>query len=139
MELQRETLPDKSTLMRAFNTHFFDFIDDIISVFPENTDLVYAKKSFETIKRGNPTMILKAWYTFVYLPYKDVIETGNIAFFFDKDYKDDLNHIQNANEIMKMIDKIREPIKSMGGANQEHSTRYIQNLSKLSCSYNQAI
>jgi hypothetical protein len=135
MENQHETQVDKSTLLRAFNNLFFDFINDIIQVFPENTDLVYAKKSFETIKKMNPTMIAKSWYTFVYHPYKDVIESGDISFFFDKDYKSDLTTVKNANEIMKMIDKIREPIKNMGVSNMAHTTKYIQNLSKLSLHY----
>uniref|UniRef100_A0A6C0H2R7 Uncharacterized protein n=1 Tax=viral metagenome TaxID=1070528 RepID=A0A6C0H2R7_9ZZZZ len=136
--MQTECIPDKQTLMRAFNTHFFDFINDIVSIFPENDDLVYAKNSFETIKKANPTAILKSWYNFVYTPYKDVIEQGNISFFFDKDYRTDLNHIHNSGEIMKMIDKIREPIKNMGDSNKAHSTKYIQNLSKLSLLYNDA-
>jgi hypothetical protein len=83
----------------------------------------------------NPTMIAKSWYTFVYQPYKGVIESGDISFFFDKDYKSDLTTVKNANEIMKMIDKIREPIKSMGESNLAHTTKYIQNLSKLSHHY----
>jgi hypothetical protein len=138
MESQYETQVDKTTLLRAFNNLFFDFIQDIIEVFPENADLVYAKKSFETIKKMNPTMIAKSWYTFVYTPYKDVIERGDITFFFDKDYKNDLTTVKNANEIMKMIDKIREPIRNMGDSNLAHTTKYIQNLSKLSLLYQDA-
>jgi hypothetical protein len=45
------------------------------------------------------------------------------------------NRATPANEIMKMIDKIREPIKSMGESNLAHTTKYIQNLSKLSLHY----
>ena len=128
-------MADKTTLLRAFNTHFFEFLSDIISIFPDDNDLAVAKTSFETIKKMNPTMIAKSWYTFVYQPYKDVIERGDISFFFDKDYKSDLTTVKNANEIMKMIDKIREPIKNMGESNMAHTTKYIQNLSKLSLHY----
>ena len=128
-------MTDKSTLMRAFNTHFFEFLDDIIAIFPENKDISIARTSFDTIKKANPTAILKAWYQFVYMPYKDVIEGGDINFFFDKDYRSDLSHLSNSNEIMKTIDKIREPIRSMGDSNKAHSIKYIQNLSKLSFMY----
>ena len=128
-------MTDKSTLMRAFNKHFFDFLDDIITIFPENKDIVIAKTSFDTIKRANPSAILKAWFTYVYSPYKDVIDNGNITFFFEKDYGGDLANLSNSNDIMKMIDKIREPIRSMSDLNKEHSMKYIQNLSKLSMIY----
>jgi hypothetical protein len=130
-------MADKQTLMRAFNKHFFDFLDDIIAIFPENKEISVARTSFDTIKRANPTAILKAWYHFIYIPYNKVIEMGDITFFFDKDYGADLVNLPNANEIMKTIDKIREPIRSMSEINKAHSIKYIQNLSKLSLLYSE--
>lgn len=128
-------MTDKSTLMKAFNTHFFDFLDDIIKIIPDHKDILMAKTSFETIKRANPTAILKAWCQYVYLPYKDIIDSGNITFFFDKDYGSDLSVLANASEIMKIIDKIRDPIKDMNETNRQHSMKYIQNLCRLSLLY----
>lgn len=128
-------MTDKSTILKTFNTHFFDFLDDIIGIFPENTDIATAKKSFETIKRANPTAILKVWSQYVYSPYKTVIDAGNIEFFFEKDYGSDLNLLANSGEIMKIIDVIREPVRSMSETNKAHSMKYIQNLSKLSMLY----
>ena len=129
-------MTDKSSILRAFNTHFFDFIEDLLGIFPNNNDLVVAKTSFDTIKKANPTAIIKAWLKFVYHPYKVVIDNGDISFFFDKDYSDDLSSVSNANKILNIIDTLREPIKEMGDANKEHTTKYIQNLSKLSMLYN---
>jgi hypothetical protein len=129
-------MTDKSSILRAFNTHFFDFIEDLLGIFPNNNDLVVAKTSFDTIKKANPTAIIKSWVKFVYHPYKDVIDNGDISFFFDKDYSDDLSSVSNANKILNIIDTLREPIKEMGDANKEHTTKYIQNLSKLSMLYN---
>lgn len=128
-------MTDKSTILKAFNNHFFDFLADIISVFPDNQDLAVAKTSFETIKKANPTIILKAWKTYVYTPYKDVIDGGDITYFLEKDYSTDLSILANSAEIMKIIDKLRQPIKEMDAVNKEHSIKYIQNLSKLSMLY----
>jgi hypothetical protein len=128
-------MSDKSTLLKTFNQHFFDFLDDILRIFPDNTDLAIARKSFETIKRANPTAIIKVWMNFVYTPYKAVIDAGNIEFFFEKDYSNDLSHLANGNEIMKVIDVMRTPIKEMSDSNREHATKYIQNLSKISQIY----
>jgi hypothetical protein len=129
-------MTDKSSILRAFNTHLFDFMDDLISIFPNNNDLVLAKSSFDTIKKANPTAIIKAWLKFVYHPYKDVIDNGDISFFFDKDYSDDLSAVSNANKILNIIDTLRTPIKEMGDTSKEHTIKYIQNLSKLSMMYN---
>lgn len=129
-------MTDKSSILRAFNTHLFDFMDDLIGIFPNNNDLVLAKSSFDTIKKANPTAIIKAWLKFVYHPYKDVIDNGDISFFFDKDYSDDLSTVSNANKILNIIDTLRSPIKEMGDTNKEHTIKYIQNLSKLSMMYN---
>lgn len=128
-------MTDKSTILKTFNAHFFEFLDDILRIFPENTEIATAKRSFETIKRANPTAILKVWVNFVYNPYKAVIDAGNIDFFFEKDYGTDLNILVNSGEIMKMIDIMRGPVKQMSDVNKAHSMKYIQNLSKLSVLY----
>ena len=131
-------MTDKSTVLRAFNKHFFEFIDDIITILPDEPEIVKAKVSFENIKKMNPTLICKTWFKVVYSPYKEVIDQGDISFFFEKDYASDLSNVPNAAEIMSIIDKIRMPIKSMDEVNRRHCTKYIQNLSKLSSVHNAA-
>jgi len=131
-------MTDKSTVLRAFNKHFFEFIDDIVTILPDEPEIVKAKASFENIKKMNPTLICKTWFKVVYSPYKEVIDQGDISFFFEKDYASDLSNVPNAAEIMSIIDKIRMPIKSMDEVNKGHCTKYIQNLSKLSTVHNAA-
>jgi hypothetical protein len=128
-------MADKSTISRAFNTHLLEFLDDIIRIYPENQDVTKAKTSFETIKKANPSLIVKAWFQKVYTPYQQIIDAGDISFFFDKDYSQDLQSVSNAGEIMNMIDKIREPVRTMNAENKDHCMKYIQNLSKLSTVY----
>jgi len=128
-------MSDKSTILRTFNKHFFEFIEDIVQIFPDNMDMKSAKTSFELIKMGNPTAIIKAWHKFVFLPYSTVIAKGDITFFFEKDYSTDLNHLSNSNEIMKVVDTIRDPVKNMSEKEREFTMKYIQNLSKLSDIY----
>jgi predicted component of viral defense system (DUF524 family) len=81
-------MTDKTSILKAFNKHFFDFLEDIISIITENEDIIYAKTFFETVKRANPTLILKSWYSFVYMPYKDIVDSGNIDFICEKDFRD---------------------------------------------------
>lgn len=131
-------MSDKSTLSRAFNTLFFDFIKDIINIYPENKDIAKAQTSFDTIKKMNPSLIIKMWYPVVYAPYKEVIDAGDISFFFNKNYADDAAKFgNNSEEILKLIDKVRGPISTMDSVNQGHCAQYVQKLSKLAMVYSQ--
>ena len=128
-------MKDKSTVSKAFNKHFFDFLSDLQGIFPDSKEIMFAKTSFETIKRLNTTAIIKAWYTSVSLPYGDEISNGNIDFFINKDYSADLADVNKNDEIIKMIERIRQPIATTTDTNKEHCLRYLQNLNKLSIAY----
>jgi hypothetical protein len=128
-------MSDKSTLIKGFNTHFFDFLDDVAGIIDNNSDILSSKVFFETIKKANPTIIIKYWYTHVYLPYKDIIDSGDIDFFINKDYILDISKLKNYEQIVKGINNIKISIKKTSKVNQEHSMKYVQNLSKISLMY----
>lgn len=129
-------MSDKTTILRAFNAHLFEFIDDIISVFPDNVDIVASKTSLEFTKKANPTLIVKIWYSYIYLPYAEIIDAGNLDFFINKDYSGDLSGLSNSRDISAAVDALRGPIRGMSESNKAHSLNYIQNLCKLSKVYN---
>jgi hypothetical protein len=131
-------MTDKSTILRAFNKHFFDFLEDIKNVLSENNEIAFAITSFDTIKRANPTIIIKTWYKFIFLPYAEIIDNGDLTFFIEKDYGQDLSTVNKSEEIVNMINNIRKPIQNMDEINKQHSLKYLQNLSKLSELYNNA-
>jgi len=128
---------DKSTILKAFNTHFFEFVDDVVGIFPDRIELATARKTFDMIRKANPTAILKAWYAHVYVPYREPIEQGNLEFFFTKNYADDLTTMANSTEIMRVIDTLRSPIQLMSDTNKSHTMKYIQNLSSLATLWHQ--
>ena len=126
----------KSAVLSSFNEHFFEFIDDIVKIIEDNKDLIVARNFFKTARSLNPTSILKAWYSYVYFPYSEQIDSGDIHHFLEKDYAEDLNVISSSkDEILGVIDKLREPIRNMSPQNLAYSTEYIQNLSNLSKIY----
>jgi len=130
-------MSDRSLILRTFNKHFFEFLDDLVTLFPEMKDIKESRDYFEILKRANPTLLIKIWYTFIHTPYADVIENGDISFFFEKDYSSDLVYLHNASEIIKVIDTtLREPLRNMDKENYDKCTKYIQILSKLCGAYN---
>ena len=115
----------------AFNDHFADFINDIQSVFPEDVDILSAKNALIAIRKANPRMIVKMWNSFIVSKYRNEIAAGNLEFFMNKDYANDVSNTQNSDKIMESIDRLREPIRNMGPDNQAKVMKYIQNLTKL--------
>jgi len=128
-------MTDKKILLRTFNAHLFEFLDDIIRIFPDNLDIQTAKTSFSTIKQANPTIIIKTWVQYIYMPYKDTIDSGNMEFFLNKDYSSDLANVANAKEVLKIIDTLRSPMSNMTDQQKTFTMEYLQNLSKLSLLY----
>jgi hypothetical protein len=128
-------MADKSSINKGFNTLLINFIDDIISIFPEQHDIATAKTSMLSFKQMNPSILIKSWHKMVYVPYADVIDAGDVSFFFDKDYSSDLQNVPNGKELMKMIDKVRGPIRTMDDTNRGHCAEYVLKLSKLSEMY----
>lgn len=129
-------MPEKSQVLKGFNVHLFEFLDELIKIFPENMDIPTVKTFFELTKRGNVTILIKAWNIYVNVPYGKKLEEGDLDYFIDKDYREDLTELSNADEIISSIDKIRKPLKDLSVENKNHTLKYFNNLNKLSGLYN---
>jgi len=126
---------NKSLALNGFNTLFFEFVDRIISLFPNNTELRVARKSFETFKTMNVSIIIKVWYQQVYVPYSQQIMLGDLTYFLEKDYQDDLSALSNVSEIMHTIDSFRHKIRDMNSEDKDVMLNYLQKLTILSNQY----
>ena len=120
-----------NNILTAFNDHFIEFVSDIQSVFPNDPDILATKNALTAIRKANPKMIVKIWNSFVVGKYKSEIEAGNIGFFINKDYANDVSNAANSDKIMESINRLREPIRQMTPEDQAKTMKYIQNLTKL--------
>jgi hypothetical protein len=111
-----------------FNNHFFEFVEDIENVFPQNSDILVTKNTLMTIKKSNPKLLVKIWDKFVVEKYENEINAGDISFFINKDYSSDLSQVSHSDKIIESIDKLRGSIRAMSEENQQKSMQYIQNL-----------
>jgi hypothetical protein len=132
-------MSEKTTLLRAFNAHLFEFLDDIIAILPGNGGLVATKTAFELYKKANPTLLIKIWYSYVYQPYANVIDEGDLDFFINKDYSTELSNLSNSQNVLNAIETLRGQIRAMSETNRNHSLQYIRNLCKLSNMYNSSL
>jgi len=124
-----------SNILTAFNDHFVEFISDIQTVFPDDHDILMAKNSLIAIRKANPKMIIKIWNGLIVGKYKKEIEAGDLTFFIDNDYSQDLANSHNSKQITDAVDRLRQPIKMMSDDNKAKTIKYIQNLTKLATIY----
>ena len=127
---------NKQDIFKGFNNHFVEFIDDIHSIFPNDKDIIMTRDSLLLLKKSNPKMIIDVWYNNITSKYDSEISSGNIDFFLNKNYNDDINMgAQKNNKVIEAIEKLRQPIKNMGDDNKQKCLKYMQNLTQLSKLY----
>ncbi len=132
-------MASSSTLLTAFNTQFFEFIDDVVKLFPDDKAILQCKQILTLAKKGNPKLIISYWFKYMTIPYFKQINDGDISFFIEKNYKDDLGNVnkdtQENEKFIKEINRLREPVRKMDDANKQICMKYIQNMAKLSNMY----
>jgi hypothetical protein len=127
---------DKRNILKGFNNHFEDFLEDISIIFPTNNDIQTSKTALLLLRKANPKKIINIWYRFVYLKYNDEINKENIDFFLTKDYSDDIKNIDSgSSKVLDAIDKVRQPLKDLNIENKNKCIQYLKNLNSLSNIY----
>jgi len=119
------------SILKAFNNHLLEFIDDLIVIFPEDLDIRTSKTFIQGIIKVNPKMISKYYYDNIALKYKNQLENGDISFFINKDYNTDLGEDWKTNKIKGTMDRWRNILKNTKTENKNKAMKYFQNLSKL--------
>jgi hypothetical protein len=122
----------KPFIIKGFNKHFDEFIEDVQSVFPEDDEVKTMKNLLFLFKKTNPRLVLEYWNTYIHVPYKEPIENGDISFFVNKDYSADVTMTDG---ISSFIERLRGYVKNMTEENQQKSMKYIQNLCNLTKLY----
>ena len=126
---------EKSHILKGFNNHFEEFVNDIKEIFPENVEVNAAGNMLSTIRKANPKLIIKIWKNYISDKYSDEIAKSDISFFIDKNYNQDLQNLDNSGKVLNSIESLRKPISDMGKNNQDKAMLYISNLTKLSNVY----
>ena len=118
-------------IQKAFNKHFIEFVDDIATYFSDRVEIQTTANALRMMRKTNPKLIISVWYSSIVQVYDEQIESGDIDFFIAKEYSQDLAGMDGNDEVLKGIDKIRQPIQQMPIEDQEKAMKYVQNLTKL--------
>ena len=122
-----------SSVLKAFNNHLLEFVDDIINVFPHDSELKTTRIFMYGLTKAKPRNILKIWKAHIIAPYHKEIDNGDFNFFIEKDYTWDVGEGVDGNkdEMLQSITKMQKKIRNMEEANKQNAMKYIQNLTKL--------
>ena len=102
-----------TTVVSAFNDHFMEMVDDIVNVFPDDLDILSARNSLKALRKINPKMLIRSWDFYVVSKYYKEIESGDLSYFLNKDYTEDVSVSSDSKRIIEAINRLRNPIKSM--------------------------
>ena len=73
------------SLLKAFNTHFIEFLEDVSRTFPDDIHIRTAVTFVRHLNKINPSLVVKCWKNYVVRPYSTNIAQGNFDFFLKKD------------------------------------------------------
>ena len=125
---------EKKSIMRAFNNHIDELIDDLLIIYPKEAELYTIKTFCGTLKKVNPICMIKLWYNNITVNYKKQIEDADEEFF--KNEKFDINKVKNKEYNMKKLERffyiIQDALKEIDEDNKKKCFKYLQNLTKMS-------
>jgi len=124
---------NNSLVLSTFVSQLDECLTDIATVYSTDKRFIRCKMYLDTLKQTNPRMILTTWKTMITEKYDEQIQQGDVSYFLEKDYKDELP-IYNPT-IDQAIQDLRTAIREMSNSNKEKAVQYIQNLCKLSKLY----
>jgi hypothetical protein len=120
------------SILKVFNEQLLEFVDDLLRLFPDDPDLKASKVAVRALKKVNPKSLLTNWQYYVTDRYKKEIYNGDIEFFINKDYKGDIDDVEDKGGAMMAIERLRPALLKIGDENKGKTTKYLQNLTKLS-------
>ena len=108
---------DRSNILKGFNNHLSEFFDDILIVFPNDLELKKAHTSLNNLKKMNPKIIIEVWKAYISDKYSEEIEKGDLTYFLNKNYSEDLEDNDYNKEILDKIEKMKNSIDLMSNEN----------------------
>ena len=121
-------------VLTTFIAQLDECLEDVGNIYSEDERFVKCKMYLSTLKKTNPRMIITTWKTSVTDKYEERINSGDIDYFLNKDYSQELSS-NYTSTIDKSIQDLRQAIQTMSEENKKKSIQYIQNLCKLSKLY----
>ena len=120
----------QKTLKELFCTQLIEFMDDILTIFPNNLDLKTGKTFIIGLTKVSKKKLVGIWKTSVVDVYENEIMNGDKEYFINKDYKEDLG-AGGTDKMMSVIEDVRKLMRKTSEENKDKAMKYLQNLTKI--------
>ena len=121
--------------MSTFNNQMEEMLKDVLCIFPDNPRVIKCKMYFEGLKKTNPKIVIQTWKIHIAMKYKEQIQQGNVNFFIENDFIQDVETVGANSMVTKTIHEIKSFVSMMNDEQKNIMMIYIQNLTKLSLLY----
>ena len=121
---------NQKTLKELFCTQLLEFMDDILTIFPNNLDLKTGKTFIVGLTKVSKRKLIGIWKTSVVDIYEEAIMRGDKEYFINKDYSEDLGE-GGTDRMMAVIEDVRALIRNTSDDNKDKAIKYLQNLTKI--------
>lgn len=118
----------KKVFVDAFFNQFGDFLDQLIKVLPDDTDLPAYKAGLGLLQRTNPTLVIKETFTHMG-PFETVIRARNEDFFLTHEFAE-------YDTLEQVISKIKSLWVGLSENNKNCVWGYLTILLDISKRYN---
>lgn len=120
----------QKSLKEVFCNQLLEFMDDILTIFPNNLDLKTGKTFIVGLTKVSKKKLIGIWKTSVVDIYEDAIMKGDKEYFINKDYSEDLGE-GGTDRMMSVIEDVRVLIRNTSEENKDKAIKYLQNLTKI--------
>jgi hypothetical protein len=117
----------KEECVNLFNVKLKEFINDLITVYPQDEDLYKFKTSVNMLLLVNEKQVIKIFKDFVYPKYKDHILNRDEKFFLTHDYTDDVSAVGATEQSPEFTDQLIVKIKSYWETMKDENKNIIWN------------
>ena len=123
-------------ILKIFNKQIQDFLKKIIEVLPKEDNIKTLNTMVQTFCKFNPVKLISIWHYYIALPYYDIIENGDVKYFENKNYSNDLVDLQgNAEYVLDCYNKVKISINELDNNSKQLAMQYVQILTNLSKKY----
>ena len=122
---------------KIFNTKIIEFLNDLIRIFPNDTEFKMYKNAINLVKLASEKKPLELYKSFVTDEYKEHINNKNEDFFLQHDYNEILNSKELSDKIdtdfnNKIVNKLKNYWKDLSATNRDIVWNYFTLFLKIS-------
>lgn len=119
-------MASKSVLMNAMFDQFLSFVNELIEMYPNDSDFSMFLTTLKMMKMTNPSMLSKYVYENTSL-FEEQILSKNEQFFVDYSFSEYSDNVD-----LNIFSKLKQYISTMNNDSKDSVWKYIQNIYRLS-------